>query len=524
LHLGLGDAKMLDTLSIYWPDGTFSLHTNLKTNATYTFDQSENTVTLPAKSIKQESLCAGTNIAFKHQDIDLNLFGRERLLVEMQGFNGPAIAVGDVNRDGIDDIFCGGGKNQASKLFVSSQMGKYQEVSSPFDTDYRSECVDAHFIDTDNDGDLDLYVAHGGKTFSSVAPELDDVLYINDGKGNYTKASLQFTESISTANVAAADLNGDKLIDFVVAEAMKTDMYGLHGSIYILTNFGNNQFKTEMILASADLGMLTDVKLLDINGDQFLDIMVCGKWMPLTYFLSNKGNFQQSKPLAVEKSSGLWNVMKTIDIDGDGDLDVVAGNEGENSFLKPGMTMFINDFDDNGSNDPIVCQMSDSKYFPIHDLDELFSQLPILKKKFKDYKDFASVSMNQMFDDEKIKTARKYDLEQTQSLVFINNKNQFTISYLPAEIQYSCIHSIFASVKNGNLQMLLGGNFYNTKPQFGRQDGSYGWRLEWKGGYSNQQYKFSPLFIHGQIRQIVPFGDQFIFGINNESVKICTIN
>jgi hypothetical protein len=523
MHIGLGGAQLVDTLSIFWPDGTFSLHTNLKTNTTYTFDQSENTVTLPTKSIIQESLCTETAIAFKHREIDLNLFGRERLLVEMQGFTGPAIAVGDVNKDGIDDVFCGGGKNQASKLYVSTQNGKYQEISTPFDMDYRSESVHALFVDTDNDNDLDLYVAHGGKTFSSVSPELDDVLYINDGKANFIKAGLQFSESISTANVAAADLNGDKLIDFVVAEAMKTDMYGLHGSIYIMTNLGKNQFKTEIIPASKDLGMLTDVKLLDINGDRSLDIITCGKWMPLTYFLSNKGDFRSSKPIAIPKSVGLWNVLTTIDLDEDGDLDVIAGNEGENSFLKSGMTMFVSDFDDNGSNDPIICDISDKKHFPIHDLDELFSQLPVLKKKFKTYRDFASVSLEQMFDEVRIQKARKYTLDETKSIVLLNNKKEFQISYLPSEVQYSCIHSIFAHYVNGNVQMYLGGNFYKIKPQFGRQDGSSGWKLGWKGKFINNNYTISPLFVQGQIRKIMPFSDKIIFGINNEAVKICTL-
>jgi hypothetical protein len=524
LHIGLGDAKLVDTLSIFWPDGTFSLHTNLKTNTTYTFDQSENNIKLLTKTNIQESDCTEPIISFKHQEIDLNLFGRERLLVEMQGFTGPAIAVGDVNKDGIDDVFCGGGKNQASKLYLSAQNGKYQEISTPFDIDYRSESVHAIFVDTDNDGDLDLYVAHGGKTFSSVSPELDDVLYINDGKANFIKAGLQFSESISTANVAAADLNGDKLIDFVVAEAMKTDMYGLHGSIYIITNLGKNQFKTEMIPASKDLGMLTDVKLLDINADGSLDIITCGKWMPLTYFLSNKGSFSSSKPVAIPKSSGLWNVLTTIDMDEDGDLDIIAGNEGENSFLKSGMTMFVSDFDDNGSNDPIICYISDKKHFPIHDLDELFSQLPVLKKKFKTYRDFASVPLEQMFDGDKILKARKYNLDETKSIVLINNNKDFDISYLPSEVQYSCIHSIFALYVKGNVQMYLGGNFYKTKPQFGRQDGSSGWKLSWNGKFSNNNYTLSPLFVSGQIRKIMPLGDKFIFGINNESVKICTLN
>jgi enediyne biosynthesis protein E4 len=523
LHIGLGDAKFVDSLFVYWPDGSFSVYTHLKTNTTHTINQGESFVKFSTVKTNIESSCSENDISFKHQEIDLNLFGRERLLTEMQGFTGPAIAVGDVNKDGKDDVFCGGGKNQASKLFVSTVTGKYLEINTPFDADYRSESVQAHFVDTDNDGDLDLYVAHGGKTFSSVSPELDDVLYINDGRANFTRASITFPESISTAKVSPADVNGDKLTDFVVAEAMKTDMYGLHGSIYLMTNLGNNRFKTEMIPASKDLGMLTDIKLFDINGDQSLDIMVCGKWMPLTYFLSNKGNFSQSKPMTLENSSGLWNVLETIDLDGDGDLDVIAGNEGENSFLKSGMTMFVSDFDDNGSHDPIICESTDKKYFPIHDLDELFSQLPVLKKKFGTYRDFATVSLDQMFDGNKIQKARKYTLDLTKSIVLINQNKDFQIANLPSEVQYSCIHSIFARSVKGDVQMLLGGNFYNIKPQFGRQDGSYGWKVDWKGGFSDKQYNVSPLFINGQIRHIVPFGDQFIFGINNESLKICAV-
>ncbi len=524
LHIGLGQIQVVDSLEVFWPDGSYSLIEKLKTNKTYTIDQKDSKIIKNNNSHIQLDICDKSDLEFIHQDISINLFSREALLYEMQGFSGPAIAIADINNDQIDDIFIGGGKNQASKLYVSTTGGKYIAISSPFDLEYRSETISASFVDIDLDGDMDLYVAHGGKAFSSMSPELDDALYINEGKNNFRKAKLNFNTSIATANFAIADFNGDNLPDFVIAESAKTDRFGQHGSIYIMLNQNNNSFNTRIIPSSKNLGMLTDIKVLDINNDNYLDILVCGKWMPLTYFLSNKGDFSQSQPIIIPNSSGLWNVLNIVDVDGDSHLDIIAGNEGENSFLKPGMALFVNDFDQNGSTEPIICQHQNEAYFPIHDLDELISQIPVLKKKFKSYEYFSKVSLNQMFSSSIINNSIKYTLDITASTVFIRNNNKFDIIKLPSETQYSSVHSIFAERKKDKLKILLGGNFYKIKPQFGRQDGSQGWNLEYKGDLRKNNYVISPLYIEGQIRKIVPFEDKFIFGINNQSVKICRVD
>jgi len=524
LHIGLGNINIVDSLEIFWPDGSYSLKTQLATNKTHFITQTKIQEYKNINPTQNLKMCIDSDWDFKHQDISINLFSREALLYEMQGFSGPAIAVADINNDQIDDIFIGGGKNQASKLYISTKDGKYMEVNTPFDMDYRSESISALFVDIDLDGDLDLYVAHGGKAFSSMSPELDDVIYINEGSNVFKKLNLAFDTPISTANFVAVDLNGDNLVDFVVAESMKTDRFGRPGSIYILTNLGNQQFKTEMVPHSKDIGMLTDIKVVDINGDGHLDILVCGKWMPLTYFLGKNGDFRLSKPVTIPQSIGLWNVLNVLDIDGDGDMDIIAGNEGENSFLKSGMSLYLNDFDDNGSVEPIICEKLNGSFYPIHDLDVLFSQIPMLKKRFQSYKAFSKVSIDQMFSADKIKNALKFTLDRTSSSIFINNKSGFEILNLPHEAQYSSVHSIFADRNQNHLKILLGGNFYKIKPQFGRHDGSMGWVLDMKGDFNQNNFKITPMYIVGQIRKILPYQDKFIFGINDESVKICSIN
>ncbi len=525
LHFGVSTASTIDSIIVFWPDGRMTKLQNLKSNKLYEIKQSESNITGSYSLVKRQNPENNANsIDFIHKELDINQFARERMLVEMNGMEGPAIAIGDVNGDKKDDMYCGGGKNQASLLYLSTKTTSYIKVSKPFDQDYRSEATKARFFDLDNDGDLDLYVAHGGTNFSNYSPELHDVLYINDGKGGFTKGqAITFPEPIYTSDFVFSDYNKDGLVDIIVVEKMKTTAFGLPGSVYILTNTSGAKFKVSAPTSLKDLGMMTSIASIDINNDGWMDLVIAGKWMPISFVLNDKGSFENSKATKIPETAGLWNVLHTVDIDDDGDLDLLCGNEGKNTFYQKKMKMYVNDFDGNGSLEQIICQKDNEKYYPIHDIDEMYSQMPFLKKKYRSYTAMAKSDIATMFGEEALKSSKIFEISETASLVLINKNGVFEKVYLPHEAQYSSIFAFLTQPsKQKGKNIFAAGNHYKVKPQFGKQDASLGWIINTRSEKEKLIFATcNTLDIEGQIRYIGLLNDQIVFGINNESLKIC---
>ena len=304
---------------------------------------------------------------------------------------------------------------------------------------------------------------------------------------------------------------------------MKNNLFGLPGSCFIFKNMGNNFFAKEKIDSLEGIGMISAVEFTDVNNDNWPDIVVAGKWMPITIIINNEGIFSNnSRKETVPQSAGLWNVIHIIDIDHDGDDDILCGNEGLNNVYSKDMKMYISDFDRNGTAEQIICEKIGSKYYPIHDIDEMFSQLPFLKKKFGYYNDFAKADIVEIFDQESIDNAMTFDLQELRSLVLINEGGTYKKMPLPREVQYSSVYAFFTKETRENMiDIFLGGNNYQVKPQFGKQDASLGWHIN--AEHNNDTLSFSecnPLFINGQIRDIETLEEKIIFGINNEQTKI----
>lgn len=525
LHFGVNATSVIDSVMVYWPDGRKTTLQNLNSNKLYEIKQSES-VSKGNYSFTLNHLlpCLPSSIDFIHKELDINQFARERLLAEMNGMEGPAIAIGDVNGDKKDDIYCGGGKNQASILYLSKIEGSYEKITKPFDLDYRSEAIKARFFDVDKDGDLDLYVAHGGSNFSNYSPELHDVLYVNDGRGNFIKGlAISFPEPFYTSDFVFTDYNKDGLVDIIVVEKMKTAAFGLPGSVYILTNMGAAKFKVTAPTSLKDLGMITSITSIDINNDGWMDLVIAGKWMPISFVLNDKGSFENSKATEIPETAGLWNALHTVDIDDDGDLDLLCGNEGKNTFYQKNMKMFVNDFDGNGSLEQIVCQKDSDNYYPIHDIDEMYSQMPFLKKKYRSYLEMAKADVSSMFGDNAIQTSKIFEISELASIVLKNNNGVFEKIYLPHEAQYSSIFTFMTqSSKNKETNIFMGGNHYKVKPQFGKQDASQGWLLNVRS--EQEKLIFAPcktLNVEGQMRYIGLMNDQVVFGVNNDNLKMC---
>ena len=512
LHFGLGKINSLDSLEIYWPDRKRSVIRDIQIDQILEIDrdnlQSESVDPKPTFIIKKTE--GQQLIDFKHDENYYVDFDSERLLPHMFSNEGPCIANYDLNNDGIQDFYIGGAKGQTGQLFLSDTNG-FKKVSKPFDLHKESEDVEAVFFDADNDGDQDLYVASGGKAYSTLSRTLNDRFYRNEsGKFIYDSSALNFSKFFSTGAIAIGDANNDALLDIFIGERFNVDTYGIPGSISLMINRGNGSFEATYPPEFQNIGMITDIEFTDLNSDEKGDLIVVGEWMPILAFLNNESSWESiSESIGFEETNGMWQSIETSDLNGDGVPDLVLGNMGQNGLYKPNMKLYLNDYDQNGKLEAIYTYSIDNKDFPIHDRDELIKQLPDLKKKLLYYEDYANQSIKDIFNETQISSSQVLEIKETRSLLFMSDS---PLSYfkklLPEEIQYSSVHAIniFDINQDGLNDLILGGNQYLVKPQYGAFDASKGWILY---GDDNSKTKFDkllPLNIYGEIRDftIVP--------------------
>lgn len=509
LHFGVGNVKKIDSLWVNWPDGATSVLADLATNKTYTLEHPEKIDATRAASKHEGKKSLFKEISplfdFSHKENAYVDFNNERLLTQMYSNEGPAFASEDINNDGRADFFIGGAKNQSGRLFISSS-DSYQEVLTPFEKEVGAEDTDAVFFDGDNDGDMDLYVCHGGKAFSPYSTALHDTYYSNED-GRFTKKNIQptFPIAVSSSVVKPADYDNDGDIDLFVGERYKTNLYGQPGSGYLLENDGNGNFKSLDSKTFDEIGMITDAAWTDLNNDSWQDLIVIGEWMDIMVFINQKGELiNESTSFGLNNTSGLWNALEIVDVDGDEDQDLVVGNLGLNTFFEADMRMYIADFDGNGFQEQLICKKKNGKYYPIVEKDELVAQIPSLKKKLLYYKDYGKADMVSTFSEEVLETTSFFDLQLLESTIFFNENGRFIAKKLPSELQYAPIYAITASDidEDGHVDLFFGGNQYFVKPQFGRYDASLGWAIF--GPYTKNQPKSTviPMGIKGQIRAL----------------------
>jgi len=531
LHFGLGKNSRIDSIEILWPDQKRSVLKEVTANqhiqvgyataiktGIVVLNENKNT-----RSVDQGIL------SFTHKENGFVDFNQERLLPQMFSNEGPVIIKADLNGDKQPDFFFGGAKDQASELWLSDGE-KYSSSSKiEFEKDAMSEDTKALFMDVDNDGDEDLYVGSSGKAYSKFSFNLHDRLYINHGNGRFEKQnSILFSRPFATGALTAADFDNDGDIDIFVGERYQVETYGKDSQGYILRNDGAGNFTEEAPEVFSQIGMLTDAKHLDVNKDGYEDLIVVGEWMSPKVFINTQGTFIEAKEsFGLSNEQGLWATLEIADLNADGHQDLVLGNIGENSFYKKGMKMFVKDFDGNGTEEQIMTYHESGADFPILDRDELFKQIPSLKKKYLYYKDYASANMTDLFGSEVYQTALIKELRELSSAIYWGSDNGFTKNNLAPEIQYANVSSILLedTDNNGTIDIVLGGNQSKIKPQFGPLESSNGWILkQQKNGIFD---KPASLGVKGEIRSIISFKnkDQYsiILGINNDSIKIKNI-
>ncbi len=501
LHFGLGALKKVDQLFIQWPDGTTSLVKDIVTNQLLTFDQKEavadyqSPLALSQAPILQR-VTDNPPIDFQHQENTYSDFNRDRLLYQMVSAEGPKIAKGDINGDGLEDIFIGGAKGQAGALFVQQSDGQFVPTNEIlFSKSKQSEDTDALFFDADGDDDLDLYVARGSNEFTGLNPALIDRLYINDGQGNFRQSPQNLpikSKTDASSCVRAADFDQDGDLDLFVGVRLKAGVYGIPVSSYLLENDGKGNFKNVSESKAPDLnqiGMVTDAIWADTDGDKDQDLVIVGDWMPIKILENQNGSLtHHSSLLTPQSSNGFWNCIKAGDFNQDGAIDFVIGNHGQNTRFKAAkttpITMHVNDFDKNRSAEQIISVYNNGQAYPMALRHDLVMQLPTLKKKYLHYADYKGQSIEAIFDEKQLRTAAKSTVYTTQTSLAMNNGDgTYSLKALPIEAQLAPIYAILVEDldKDGLLDILLGGNFYRSKPEVGIYDGSYGLLLKGNG-------------------------------------------
>ena len=539
-NFGLGAIDTVDQMVVNWPDGNVTVLNNIPTNQTLTLHQSEGVAPKPSTVPVAPSLLKATTgiLDFTQQENDFVDFDHDHLIYHMASTEGPRMSQGDVNGDGLADVYVGGPMGQPGALFVQKADGTFTRTNTALmEQDKESEDLGSTFFDADRDGDLDLYIATGGSEFVSPSPALWDKLYINDGKGNFTKSKQQLPISTpeSTSCVSAADIDGDGDMDLFVGGRLHTTAYGLPMNGYILRNDGKGTFEdvTRSVAgALLNLGMITDGAFADVDGDGDHDLVVVGEYMPVKVFINNQGRFtDETAAFGLDKTNGWWNRIVIGDLDNDGDLDLVAGNHGLNSRFRASVTrpvsMYVSDFDQNGTVEQIVCSYIGNKNYPMVLRHDLVAQLPSLKKKYLKYESYKDQTIEDIFTKDQIGRASKLEVYQLASCVFINDGGKkFDMRALPMAAQLSPVYGIAIDDINGDghSDLLIGGNLYRVKPEAGRYDASFGCTLagDGQGNFSAISKSVSGFKIDGEVRDLVVLkrasSDVLLASRNNDSI------
>lgn len=540
--IGLGAVQSVDSIEITWPDLTRQILRDVKVNQQLSLDNVDGKNIPRKKEVIKPLLTTVKTDTIRHKENFFNELDRNRLQYQMLSTQGPGFAESDLNGDGLDDLFIGGSSGKPSRIYLQGKNFSFQELKpNPFAADSTSEAVAAVFFDADGDGDDDLYVVSGGTEIPLQSAQSLDSFYenkgIRNGKPIFEKQPNRIPSIYLTGScVKPADFDGDGDLDLFVGTRVTPHYYGMPCDQVLLVNDGKGNFTdaTESVAPEfKKLGMVSDATWFDYNNDGKLDLLVVGEWMPVTIFKNENGKLTKATDVSgLDNSSGWWNRIKPGDLDGDGDIDFVLGNYGTNNKFKASATSpvyaYVNDFDKNGSVEAVYATKNkEGVLYPLALRQELVKQMSSLKKKFLYYKDFAKKSLPDIFDEKQLGESVLLEFNQSNTSVLINEgAGKFSLKSLPIEAQFSPVYGIELADVNadGHSDILLGGNLSAVKPEVGRYDAMHGLVLlnNGTGEFSSLSRLKSGLNIKGEVRHIAVINQNekkvITFVRNNDSV------
>ena len=531
LHFGIPKNDSVKEVIVYWMNDKTSSISSPGKNKLISIDikQSQLRTSHSSSVVGPKTILTFTDsLPFKHTENIYNDFTQQVLLPQWFSRQGPALASGDLNGDKIEDIYIGGAKGQAGAIFLQDRSGKFRKLADAvIAADAAYEDITAAIFDADGDGDNDLIVGSGGYELQPNDPLLQNRLYLNAGNGNFTKSNRFPADLINDNAIAIGDYNGDGAMDIFNGGFCVPGKYPEASGSQMLINDGKGNFAKPAgaLLKNFDANnLVTSAAAADINKDGKTDLVVAGHWMGVEIWM-NRGSYFEKDTAAYSSPHGLYNTVETTDIDGDGDIDIIAGNQGlNNQFVTTAeepMEMYYADFDGNGTTEPVISYYIDHKSWPIYSRDDLVQQIPAFNKKFLFFSDYAKADMNAVFE-EKLKTAKRYYASQMASIILVNTNGKFIEQSLPKEAQW---YPVYAIAVTDRKDIIAGGNQSYSRIKFGAYGTGRGDVFMNKG--KNEFERLSPqqsgLNIRGDVRNAVVAGSTVVFGINNQQPLVYSI-
>jgi len=542
LVFGVGKSAKVDSLRVIWPGGGTQVLTAVEVNQTILLDMAQAKGLFEYEEEGQppvlKEVTEQSQLAFRHFENPFVDFNAQYLIPHVISRDGPAIAVADVNGDGLEDAYICGASGNNGMLYLQNADGTFRKHSAEtFRSNPAPEETAALFFDADNDGDQDLYLASGGNEFQPPNPRLNDRLFYNDGAGNFSLQQGALEENFQHGSVViASDIDHDGDQDLFVGGRVVAGKYGQTPESRILFNIGPGRFRNETAGVAPELehiGMVTDAVWADLDEDGYEDLIIVGEWMPITVFMNRNGKLEKADIPDLDKTNGWWNTITLTDLNGDGRPDFVLGNLGTNSKLQPSVDqpvrMYVNDFDKNLSLDQIITYSTGDKEYPLANRDELVKQMPLIKKLFILNKDFSGKSIDQIFQPEALSASKRYEAYTFKSIALMNLGGlRFEQKELPAVAQRAPVYAIASlDVNNdGNQDLILGGNMEWATPYFGAYDASQGALLlgNGQGEFSVPKASEAGLKIRGDIRSLAVIqsatGSKYILVGRNDDVAL----
>lgn len=539
LHVGLGATGTIDSVRVVWPTGKQQLLKQPKSDQLLTLRETNARSTYrPDRAEKPLFREQPAVLSHSYPNPPINDFKRQPLLVNAQSFVGPCLTKGDVNGDGREDVYAGGSNGQAGVLFVQQANGSFRKQTQPaFETDKACEDADALFFDANGDRFPDLYVCSGGygDLQPDTDPRLQDRLYLNDGKGNFTKAANALPAlRTATSCVRVADVNADGRPDLFVGGRVVPGRYPEAPRSYLLVNNGKGEFtdQTKQLAPALErIGMVTDAAWVDLTETSDRpELVLVGEWMPVTV-MGWQGNqlTNQTEAFLGKTYAGWWNKLLVDDLNGDGRPDLVVGNQGLNTQCRASdrepAELVYKDFDNNGKVDPVLCLYVQGRSYPHATRDELLDQMTMLRQRFTTYESYANATLTDVFKPDELADANRLTANEFRTTVFLSSPGRnYTAKPLPMAAQTAPIFAITALDydKDGHKDLFLAGNTFQTRIRFGRSDANRGLLLrgDGKGNFTAIPQNRSGFGLEGDVRSVVPVGDKLLIGVNRQGVRV----